>query len=468
MAPSSNKSHLEITDPPGISPVLDIALPTSAEQLLGRVRLLWRARQFIYRVTALGFVLAALFAFIIPKRYESTTRLMPPDNQSGIGMSMLAALSGKVPAGIASYAGSVLGTATSGDLFIGVLGSRTVQDRLVDRFDLKKVYHVRLTRDARKALSDHTAIGAERKSGIITITVTDQDPNRAAAMGQAYVGELNRLVTELTTSKAHRERMFLEERLKTVQQDLETAEKDFSQFASKNMAIDIKEQGKAMVQGAAILQGQLIAAESELQGFRQIYTDNNVRVRSVEARISELKRQLEKIGGNGKNSTADSSSSDYSSYPSIARLPVLGVPYADMYRRTKVQEAVYEALTQEYEMAKVEEVKEIPSVKLLDPADVPERKSFPPRLLILTVGTVLSFVFSIAWILVNASWKEMEPGRASKIIAQEIFKGAQRQLLHLSENGSRLGWVVRHARRLHRQSSNVERALHTSSMQHRE
>src|SRR6202022_1287261 len=106
-------------------------------------------------------------------------------------------------------------------------------------------------------------------SGILTITVTDNDPNRAAAIAQAYVDELDRLVAQVSTSSARREREFLEERLKSVQADLEAAEKEFSQFASKNSAIDIKEQGRAMVGAAAALEGQLIAAKSELEGRRQ-------------------------------------------------------------------------------------------------------------------------------------------------------------------------------------------------------
>ena len=97
-------------------------------------------------------------------------------------------------------------------------------------------------------------------------------------MGQRYVEDLNRLVAELSTSSARRERIFLEGRLQGVSKDLESAEKDFSQFSSKNTTIDIKEQGRAMVEGAATLQGRIIAAESELEGLRQIYADNNVRV----------------------------------------------------------------------------------------------------------------------------------------------------------------------------------------------
>jgi capsule polysaccharide export protein KpsE/RkpR len=115
--------------------------------------------------------------------------------------------------------------------------------------------------DARNDLAEHTAISVDRKSQIISVTVTDRSPQRAAAMSQAYVEELNNLVTELSTSSARRERIFLEERLQSVNKDLESAEKEFSQFSSKNAAIDIKAQGVAMVDAAAALQGQLIAAQ---------------------------------------------------------------------------------------------------------------------------------------------------------------------------------------------------------------
>ena len=114
-----------------------------------------------------------------------------------------------------------------------------------------------------------------------------------------------------------------------------------------------------MVEAAATLQGQLIAAQSELEGLRQIYTDNNVRVRSVRARIGELKHELERLGGKGESATSISDQPGDSMYPSIRKLPLLGVSYADLYRRTKIQEAVLETLTKEYELAKVQEVKEI-------------------------------------------------------------------------------------------------------------
>jgi capsule polysaccharide export protein KpsE/RkpR len=268
------------------------------------------------------------------------------------------------------------------------------------------------------------------------LTVTDHDPKRAAAIGESYIAELNRLVAELSTSSARRERIFLEERLKDVSQDLEAAEKEFSQFSSKNTAIDIKEQGKAMVEAAATLQGQYIAAQSELEGLKQIYTDNNVRVRSVRARIAELKRQLEKLGGKGEQASEPSGQQPDFLYPSIRKLPLLGVTYADLYRRTRVQEAVFESLTKEYEMAKVQEVKEIPTVKVLDSPNIPDKKSFPPRMLVMFFGTAFAFAIATTWIFSKKAWDQTNSSDTRKVFAEEVFSTVKASLPKLRQNGS--------------------------------
>ncbi len=395
----------------------------SSETSLAYLRLLWARRRMLSRVLVYAAAASTVIAFLIPARYESTARLMPPDNQSSSSLAMAAvAMSGAAGGGgLGGVASDLLGLKSSSDVFVGILTSRTVQDKLIQQFDLKKLYRDRRMEDARKDLADHTSVSVERKSQIISITVTDKNPQRAAAMGQAYVEELNRLVAELSTSSARRERIFLEERLQAVSQDLEAAEKDFSQFASKNTTIDVKEQGRAMVEAAATLQGQLIAAQSQYEGLREIYTDNNSRVRTVKARIDELKRQLEKLGGKGESSINASSQPGDSMYPSIRRLPLLGVTYADLYRRTKIQEAVLETLTKEYEMAKVQEVKEIPTVKVLDVANVPDKKSFPPRLLVIFLGTFLAFSFGVLFVLGSATWEAIDSQDPGKKFASEIW-----------------------------------------------
>jgi capsule polysaccharide export protein KpsE/RkpR len=429
------ENPLEI-EPSTASSVDDEPTPGRARDGVEWLWLLWGNRRLLSRIAMYALVVSTLIAFLIPARYESTSQLMPPDNQpTSVLATAVAAMSG-APSGLGGIAGELLGLKSTSDTFVGILSSRTVQDKLIQQFDLKQLYSVRRMEDARKDLAEHTAISVDRKSQIISITVTDKSPQRAAAMTRAYVEELNHLVAELSTSSARRERIFLEGRLQAVNHDLEESEKEFSQFASKNTAIDIKEQGKAMVDAAATLQGHLIAAQSEYEGLKQIYTDNNVRVRSVKARIDELKHQLEKLGGKGESSTGISAEPGESMYPSIRKLPLLGVEFADLYRRAKIQEAVLETLTKEYELAKVQEAKEIPTVKVLDVANIPDKKSSPHRLLIILLGTALIFFGAVTLVYGNAIWQETDSSDPRKIFAHEVFATVSARLPLLSRNHS--------------------------------
>lgn len=389
-----------------------------------RLRLLWEQRRRLLRDAVRGLLLSALIAFLIPARYESVARLMPPETQSSSATAMLAALSSRGGDTLGGYAGDLLGVKGSGDLFIGILRSRTVEDALVQRYDLRKVYWVRRWEDAREELQRRTTISEDRKSGIIEIRVRDRNPERAQMMAKAYVEELDRAVATLATSSARRERQFLETRLAAVKQDLDRAAIDFSQFASQNTAIDIPEQGKAMVEAAARLQGELIAAEAQRQGLEQIYTSNNARVRAAQANIDELRRQLSKLGGagTGAQGTEGAPNGEKPLYPSIRQLPLLGVTYSDLYRRTKIQEAVYETLTKQYELAKVQEAKEIPTVKVLDPANYPERKASPQRSVIIVFGTVFSLLLGCAWVMGTTVWYETDGDDKRKMLATQVIR----------------------------------------------
>lgn len=419
-------------------------LPLAARQgesrieSVARARSLWEHRRFLGRAAVIGFSVALLIAILLPNQYTSTVRLMPPDQDSGSGMGMLAALAGKAGGPLSGLGAELLGLKTSGDLFVGILQSRTVEDSVINKVNLRKAYGISRWESTRKLLASRTAIAQDHKSGILTIAVSDPSKERAKAIAGEYVTQLNEVVTNLNTSSAHRERAFLEERLKGVQDDLDVAQKEFSQFASKNTTIDLQAQSKAMIEAGATLAGQLAAAQTELEGLRQIYADGNVRVRAVQARVDELRRQLDKLGG---SPAVDQSKADALTakdpntlYPPIRELPILGVSYADLYRRVKIQEAVFETLTQEYELAKVQEAKETPSVKILDPADLPETKSFPPRGAIVLLGTLLAFAIGIVWIVGKEKWLETSPSDPRKILTLEILEAVRKPWFRSSQN----------------------------------
>lgn len=403
----------------------------STISVLDILQLLWTHRRFVARATISSLSAFTILAFLLPKHYISTTQLMPPDYGSNLQMSLaLPALSqasngatgtGSGSGSLMGLASQLLGLSTSGDLLIGVIQSQTIEDHIIRKFDLMNLYSVRYLHDAREQLEKRTDVKVDKKSGIISISVEDTNPERAASIAREYVKELDDVLASVNTSAAHRERVFIESRLKDVKDELDASAKELAEFSSQNAAIDVPEQAKAMVGAAAELQAQLIASQSELKGLQQIYTDNNVRVKTLKAHITELEHQVGKFGGVDVDPTKDGALAKGELYPSVRQLPLVGVRYLDLYRRTKVNEAVFEFLTKEFEMAKVQEAREIPSAQVLDPAIPPDKKSSPHRLLIMLGGLLLGFIASTAWLVGRYRWDELDMHDPRKVFAQEVF-----------------------------------------------
>jgi uncharacterized protein involved in exopolysaccharide biosynthesis len=196
---------------------------------------------------------------------------------------------------------------------------------------------------------------------------------------------------------------------------------ELSQFSSKNSMMDVQNQGRVMVDAAARVQGELIAAESELKGLQQIYSDDSVRILTLKARISELQSQLKKLVGNYTDPGAtEGTPATANLYPSIRTLPALGYRYSDLYRKTRIQEAVYEFLTQQYELARIQEVKEVPTVRVMDPGDRPEKKSSPIRSLIVGLSMLGAFVLASYWVIERHDWLQLPADNSRRLLAKEV------------------------------------------------
>jgi len=427
------------------SRVIDMPDPISArasdDRLLRLLRVTWSERRTIARFAAVTALVVAIATMFMSNTYRSTIRMMPPDKQNASSMAALASMvfggksgTGSGTSDVGMMAGGLLGMQSSGALFVAVLKSRTAQETVVRDFRLEEAYGHPLLRlrtsmeNARRQLEDNTEIEEDRKSGIISLAVIDKDPRRAAAVAGGYVDELNRLLATLSTSAAGRERVFLEGELAKVKKDLDSADLELSQFASKNATLDPRDQGKAMVEAAASLEGQLIAAQSQLSGLQAIYTNQNVRVRSLNARIAELKKQLANQTGGGvdANNASDQGTNSELGFPSIRKLPLLGYTYADLYRRAKITETVYGVLTQQYESAKIQEAKEIPTVRVLDPADLPDRKYGPHRVLLTLIGALLGCLLGAAWVIARDRWHQRDEHDPYRLLVTEMAETCQR------------------------------------------
>jgi len=402
--------------------------------------LLWQERRMLLRTAGIALVTALAIAFLLPKQYESTARIMPPGNSMG-GAAVLAALTGH-PGGalgnLEALAGGLLSGNGNTSLFIDLLHSGSVSARLIDRFDLQHVYHKRYRIDTAKCLARRTTIVDDKRSGVITLTVTDTDPVRARDIAQGYLDELNQLVNRTNTSSAHQERLFIERRLQNVKGDLEQAQQRLSEFSSTHSTIDIKEQTRATVDAASRLRAQLTVEQAGLDSLRQMYGDGNVRVRSAQARISVIEGEIAKLSGSPKALPADfiTSGEDESlgshsddNYPPLRQLPRLAVPYANLYREVQVQEAVYELLTQQYEIARIQEAKDVPVVSVIDAAGIPEKKSFPPRLLLALLLTATSVAVASVLLLVQRHWLQVPASDPAKALCNQISNTLQQRLV---------------------------------------
>lgn len=381
-------------------------------------------RRLFFKCAFVGAIVGGILSFLIRPRYDSQAQLMPPDqNNSGmlVGLAMDRMQSMGIPP-------DLLGAKTSGALFVKIMRSETLEDMLVDKFDLRKTYGTRYRESARKILASNTTITEDRKSGVITIRVRDRDSQRAQAICRGYIDELSQLSTQLSTTAARREREFLEQRLVIVKREVDDSEAKLGEFSSKNSTVDISQQSKAMVEAAATLQGRLIAAESQLEGLKKVYGDQNVRVKTLQGNVDELRRNLRELSG------TDSSVTPISGMPSLRKLPILGVTYVDLLRQAKISESVLEALTKQYELAKVQEAKDVPSVRMLDEPNFPERKAFPPRTAIALFGAFVGGLVAVIWIF----WTLLEPEDPKRRVLVSVYDTFLEDFQEISKHVRRL------------------------------
>lgn len=374
------------------------------------LRLCWHKRTTVFTIMAIGISISLALALLERNVYTSTTTFLPPDGSSS-SSDLMGMMSSSNSA--ASLGSRMLGLETPGELYVSILESRNVLYSLVTRFDLMRYYKARLLEDASKSLSHSTDITLDRKSGIVSVSFTATTPELAAKVTEGYVAELNRVLIEDSTSSARRERIFLEGRLKEVKQQLDDTSKTLSQFATKSGTIDLPTQEKSMVDEGLKLQTELISDRSQLAGLKQTYGDDNPRVRGVEARIAELQRQMNSMGGINQPPGSKYGSKN-GSYPSASELPTLGLTYFDLERKVQVQQALWETLTKQYETAKVEEAEQIQGARVLDVANLPERKSGPSRRNAVLIGALVSLVFALIAVVTQSVWESTDPQEEPK------------------------------------------------------
>ena len=350
--------------------------------LMDLVLVIAKHNRFIIKLTAAMAVLAVIYALLQPNIYTAKTVILPPQQ----GQSTASMLLGQL-GGLAGLAGGAAGIKSPNDLHIGMLKSRSVADALIKRFNLKLKFKAKTLEATRKALAGATVI-ASGKDGFITIEYSDEDPKFAASVANAYVEELDKLNTTLAVTEASRKRLFFETQLKMTRDNLAAAEVGFKQTQERTGLIQPEAQGQAIIMAASNLRAQVTAAEVKLQSMGSFATPQNPDYQKLQQNLTSLRAQLVKAERNGVQGRGDI-------MVPTGKLPETGLEYIRKMRDLKYQETLFELLSKQFEIAKIDEAKEAALIQVVDKALVPEQKSKPKRALIVILATLMAFFLSV-------------------------------------------------------------------------
>ena len=360
--------------------------------LLDYCRVIWKRRWLIVGLFAAFVLTSMIVSLLMPKIYESTASLLPSlDTKDGAGLGALLAASGAGGA-VQSLGISLPGTpATPIDLFVAMLKSRIMADEVIRKLNLRDLYEAKTMQDTRKALEGDTKITVTKEK-VIKITVEAKSPQLASDIANFYVANLDHLNQTLNVSKAGQNRAFIERRLVETQVNLVKAEEALKDFQTQNKTVAVEAQSKAMIEAAAMIQGQITAQEVQLQVMSSYLSPDNPELSRVRSSIEELKKQLYLLesGKGGKGMLPGDRL-----HPAMVTVPKLALDYGRLLRELKVQETLYALLTSQLEQAKLAEARDTPTVQVLDQAIPAERKSKPRILLNTIIAGVLALFVGI-------------------------------------------------------------------------
>ncbi len=354
-----------------------------------------RWRKFVIQNVIFVTLFSVVLSLIITHKYTATTTILPPSSETE---SMLGLLSGGILSSLSNIsrvAGRLPGLSSPSDLYAAILRSGTIKSALINRFNLKKEFKAKTMYAASKALDKITKISITPE-GIIEVSVTYKNKYLATDIANAYIEELDKFNTETSMTMGKKYRIFIEKRLKQVSDSLTYAENSLREFQEKHRTVVLDEEVKNAIEAVVKLKSDIILKEAQRDAISSASSFDNPYLNNLNQEIQAMKSQLRKIEFGGSEKTNKEYGAGFS--VPFAKLPELSLEYARLLRDVKVQEAVYELLTQQYEQAKIMEAKDTPTIQILDRASPPEKRSFPKRTAIVILGFLFSLLGSIAMI----------------------------------------------------------------------
>ncbi len=369
---------------------------------LETLTLLLQRKWTVAKVVGVFVSIGVILCFALPIRYTSTAQLMPPQKIDSLSDMLTAQL------GIGSLVESA-GSSFLKDpnaIYVGILQSRPIEDAIIKKFDLMHLYRKRSMRDCRKELEDRTDIESE-KTSLVSISVKDRDPQRAADLVNAYIAEFRALTTSVTLQETARRRLFYEEQLNKQKDALALAEANLNQV-QKNKGMVHPMQAEVIMGTLAMLRAQIAAQEVEVEGLKSFSTERNSDLQLAEKELATMKAEAAQMAEHG-------SSNDFSDL-GLKDVPDVGLSFLRAAREVEYQQAVYTLLLKQYEAARLDESNEAYVIQVVEPAIAMDHISSPKYALILAISTILGFLFGVLWVILGKRYDDaiLDPVAAEK------------------------------------------------------
>jgi uncharacterized protein involved in exopolysaccharide biosynthesis len=351
--------------------------------LLDFLIIILKKKRMILGITLSLVFITTVVSFLMTPIYRAETTIFPPHQKSsGIAIQLLS----EFTTGAQNLLGGDLGLSNPNDTYTGMLKSRTVYDRIIDRFNLMEYYEEEFREDARKQLDDSVKV-KDNTGGIIVIQVEDADPQLAANMANGFVEELKEMVQVIAVTEASKRRLFFDGQLKQSQENLVRAEEAMRDFQESTGVIKIEDQTEAVIESIASLRAIIAAKEVELKVMKTFATQMNPDLQRIQEELSGMKEQLNKL------ETSEGSSGD--PIMPTAVMPAMGTDYIRKLRNLKYHEHLYELMAKQYEVARVDEARDATVIQILDKAVPPEKEAKPKKALMVSVSMFTGLFFSL-------------------------------------------------------------------------
>jgi tyrosine-protein kinase Etk/Wzc len=379
-------------------------------------------RRFIFFNLVTVCLIVAVISLFLPSWYSSTTTILPPGGET-FGLGMASSFMGLGTASGLATSYSLPFMATPSDVFAVMLKSRAVGEEVVNKEGLRQVYKTESMERTLAELFSHLSVRVTEE-GLISLSFEDRNRVRAAKVANRFVQELDRINRETNSSQAKNARIFIEERLTQTQIELTRTEESLRRFQEENKTILLDDQMKAAIEKAADLKAQMISEEIELNVLSKALSPSHPQIKSLRSKIDEMKKQLEILQlGDQKENPEEKTVLDVP----FTNVPSLSLKLARLIREVKIQEGVFELLTQQYEQYKIQETKDTPTIQVLDKAFPPEKRARPQRALLVVLSGVLSIFASTVFIFGLEYFKRSKQRNPQAVERLESLLGAWRK-----------------------------------------